>query len=79
SQIADALSYGVPRIGAHADGLPTLVVDNAERLSRPFYDVLDLWMQGRPDHLRVVVLSRTQPALPLHRYRLEGTVAELTY
>jgi LuxR family maltose regulon positive regulatory protein len=38
---------------------------------------LDTLLQGSNGHLRVVLLGREDPLLPLHRYRLAGTLTEL--
>ncbi len=55
-----------------------LVVDAAERLhGREVFDGLTALVDGADGLLRVVMTTRQEPPMPLHRYRLEGTVAEL--
>jgi LuxR family maltose regulon positive regulatory protein len=57
-----------------------LVLDNAQVLtSRPVPDGLDFLIHHAEPHLRVVVLSRGDPPLALHRYRLAGAVTELRF
>ena len=66
--------------GPTVGDLEVVVIDNAERLTDPAVgEAFDRWLTNRPDALRVILLSRTEPPLPLHRYRLDGSVAELTY
>jgi LuxR family maltose regulon positive regulatory protein len=40
-------------------------------------DSLHRFIRGSARRLRVVLLTRTDPPLPLHRYRLEGALAEI--
>ncbi|MGW7680166.1 LuxR C-terminal-related transcriptional regulator [Kribbella sp. NPDC054772] len=55
-----------------------LVVDAAERVQRrTVFDQLDRLLDSSGDHLRVLMTTRVDPPMPLHRYRLEGTVAEI--
>ena len=55
-----------------------LVLDDAERLKdRQVADQLDLLMRSAWPQFRLVVVTRSEPMLPLHRYRLEGTMAEI--
>ncbi len=55
-----------------------LVLDDAERLKdRQVADQLDFLMRSAWPQFRLVVVTRSEPMLPLHRYRLEGTVAEI--
>jgi LuxR family transcriptional regulator, maltose regulon positive regulatory protein len=55
-----------------------LVIDATDRLhGRVVFDQLARLMDNAGDRLRVLVTTRTEPPLPLHRYRVEGRVAEL--
>jgi LuxR family maltose regulon positive regulatory protein len=55
-----------------------LVLDDAERLKdRQVAGQLDLLMRSAWPQFRLVVVTRSEPVLPLHRYRLEETVAEI--
>src|SRR5215207_121276 len=55
-----------------------LVLDDAESLTgRTVWDELDFVIRRATPQLRVVVLARADPPVPLHRYRLAGTVTEL--
>jgi len=58
---------------------PVLVIDDAHLLTHP--DVLNdldgLVRSGIPPRLRLVLAARSDPLLPLHRYRLAGQMREL--
>jgi LuxR family transcriptional regulator, maltose regulon positive regulatory protein len=58
---------------------PVLVIDDAHLLTHP--DVLEdldgLIRIGTPPVLRLVLAARSDPLLPLHRYRLAGQMREL--
>jgi LuxR family maltose regulon positive regulatory protein len=55
-----------------------LVVDAAERVQRrTVFDQLDRLLEISGDRLRVLMTTRVDPPMPLHRYRLEGTLAEI--
>jgi LuxR family transcriptional regulator, maltose regulon positive regulatory protein len=58
---------------------PVLVIDDAHLLTHP--DVLDdldgLIRSGLPPRLRLMLAARSDPLLPLHRYRLAGQMREL--
>ena len=55
-----------------------LVLDAAHRLRhRAVFDELARLLDGAAGVLRLLVTTRHDPPLPLHRYRLAGTVAEL--
>jgi LuxR family transcriptional regulator, maltose regulon positive regulatory protein len=58
---------------------PVLVIDDAHLLTHP--DVLEdldgLIRIGTPPPLRLVLAARSDPLLPLHRYRLAGQMREL--
>jgi LuxR family transcriptional regulator, maltose regulon positive regulatory protein len=57
-----------------------LVLDEAERLkSRKVAEQLDLLLRNARPRLRLIVATRSDPVLPVYRYRLEGTVAEIRY
>lgn len=58
--------------------LDVVVIDNGETLADPV--LADLCEDVLSDHQvapRVVLLTRAEPRLPLHRHRVEGTLAEL--
>ena len=57
-----------------------LVLDNAETISkqRIFVD-LDFLVRHAGGRLRLVLLSRADPALPLPQYRLEGALSEIRF
>jgi LuxR family transcriptional regulator, maltose regulon positive regulatory protein len=54
-----------------------LVLDCDGVLTSEVAGRLDSLMQRSGGHLRVVLLGREDPLLPLHRYRLAGTLTEL--
>ena len=57
-----------------------LVLDEAEHLkSQQIAEQLDILLRNTGPWFRLVVATRSDPLLPLHRYRLEGTVAEIRY
>ncbi|HET9971862.1 MAG TPA: AAA family ATPase [Streptosporangiaceae bacterium] len=62
-----------------AGGQPVLVIDDAHLLtSRDVLNDLDQIMRsGAPPRLRLVLAARSDPLLPLHRYRLAGQLLEL--
>jgi LuxR family maltose regulon positive regulatory protein len=64
-----------------ADAGPTIIVlDGAERVRRQStLAQLGRLLDTTGDRLRVVMTTRVDPPLPLHRYRLEGTLAEIRY
>ena len=56
----------------------TLVVDDLHLLTEPrLLDGLDFVLRNVGPGLRLVVSSRMDPLLPLHRYRLAGELAEI--
>jgi LuxR family maltose regulon positive regulatory protein len=55
----------------------TLVLDRFELVHRRTCVDLDRLLQRAGDGLRLVLLTRTPTGLPLHRYRLEGRLAEI--
>ena len=56
----------------------TLAVDDLHLLTEPrLLDGLDFVLRNVGTGLRLVVASRTDPLLPLYRYRLAGTLSEL--
>ena len=58
--------------------LPVLVVDDAHLLTYPaVLDGLDLLIRARPPRLRLVLAARSDPLLPMYRYRLAGLMREL--
>lgn len=57
-----------------------LVLDAAERVQcRAIFDHLDRLLDLSGDRLRVLMTTRADPPMPLHRYRLEGTLAEIRH
>jgi LuxR family maltose regulon positive regulatory protein len=55
-----------------------LVIDAAEKLTAPtVYDQLRRLMDAGGDRFRVVLCSRVEPPLSLHRYRVENRVTEI--
>jgi LuxR family maltose regulon positive regulatory protein len=57
-----------------------LVLDNADALAgRELADDVDFLLRHTGERLRLVVLSRVDPALPLPLYRLERLVAEIRF
>src|SRR6266699_2137697 len=57
---------------------PILVVDDAQVLTHPaVLENLDLIIRCGPPRLRLVLASRSDPLLPVHRYRLAGLMCEL--
>jgi LuxR family transcriptional regulator, maltose regulon positive regulatory protein len=55
----------------------TLVLDGFENVSDAVADDLDFLLRHNAHRLRVVLLTRDDPALPLHRYRLEDSLHEM--
>jgi LuxR family maltose regulon positive regulatory protein len=63
-----------------AGGLAVLVLDAADRLRNPtIFDQLGRLLEGAGERLRLVMTTRADPPMPLHRYRLEGTLAEIRH
>ena len=57
-----------------------VVLDNAERLrDRQVAEELELLLRSAVSRLRLVMVTRADPVLPMHRYRLEGTVTEIRH
>jgi LuxR family transcriptional regulator, maltose regulon positive regulatory protein len=55
-----------------------LIIDDAHVLTHPeVLDVLDAVIRGWHPRLRLVLAARSDPLLPLHRYRLAGQMREL--
>jgi LuxR family transcriptional regulator, maltose regulon positive regulatory protein len=55
-----------------------LVLDNADHITdRSIIAGLDLLIRQAGSRLRLVLCARADPLLPLHRYRLAGTLAEI--
>ncbi|MFD9124392.1 LuxR C-terminal-related transcriptional regulator [Kitasatospora sp. NPDC059571] len=69
------------RLAAHLGTLdePVVVVlDEFERITEPAVaEELDCLLRHAADGLRLVLISRNEPLLPLHRYRAAGAVAEI--
>jgi LuxR family maltose regulon positive regulatory protein len=55
-----------------------LILDNAQVLNgRAVLDGIDFLLRHTSGRLRLVLLTRVDPALPLHRYRLAGAMTEV--
>ncbi|GGW11420.1 transcriptional regulator [Streptomyces libani subsp. rufus] len=55
-----------------------LVLDEYDRVTDPeIADRLDLVLRQAGPGMRLVLVTRTEPLLPLHRYRAAGTVTEI--
>jgi LuxR family transcriptional regulator, maltose regulon positive regulatory protein len=71
----------VPRLASAVASCPrpvVLVIDNADSLTdRSIVAGLDLLIRQAGDRLRLVLCARADPLLPLHRYRLAGTLSEI--
>lgn len=64
---------------ADLPGQVTLVVDAAEQIGQPdFVAGLDYLVGHAAGKLRLILAARSAHALPAHRWRLHGAVAELT-
>jgi LuxR family maltose regulon positive regulatory protein len=64
-------------IAAHADPV-VWVLDCAEHLLAPALAAgLDRLIAGSSGRLHVIILTRADPPLPLHRYRLDGAITEI--
>jgi LuxR family maltose regulon positive regulatory protein len=69
------------RLAAHLSEWPepvVLVLDNAEALSNVVEEV-DFVLRHSGGQLRVVMVTRVEPDLPLHRYRLDDEVTEIRF
>ena len=71
-----ALDHVATRLDAQPDGV-VLVLDCDGALAPEVAIAIDRLLRRCGDRLHVVVVARADPALPLHRYRLEGTVTEV--
>ncbi|MGY1802197.1 LuxR C-terminal-related transcriptional regulator [Blastococcus sp. SYSU D00922] len=73
--------WSVARLAADVvagDHPVVLVLDNADHLSdRGLLAGLDLLVQLAGSRLRLVLCARADPLLPLHRYRVAGTLGEI--
>jgi LuxR family transcriptional regulator, maltose regulon positive regulatory protein len=58
---------------------PVLVIDDAHLLASQavLTDLDEILRSGAPQRLRLVLAARSDPLLPLHRYRLAGQLREL--
>src|ERR1700733_13456969 len=55
-----------------------VIIDDAHLLTHPdILDGLDRLARGRHQGLRLILAARSDPLLPLHKYRLAGQMAEL--
>ncbi|GGW42302.1 transcriptional regulator [Streptomyces lucensis JCM 4490] len=55
----------------------TLVLDDYDRATADISDQLAFVLQHARPGLRLVLVSRTEPLLPLHRYRAAGEITEI--
>ena len=61
-------------------GPVVLVLDAAEKVqSRTVFAELARLIESTGGRIRIVMTVRSDPPMPLHRYRLDGTVAEIRY
>jgi LuxR family maltose regulon positive regulatory protein len=71
----------IPRLAADLASCArpvVLVVDNADHITnRSIVTALDLLIRNAGSRLRLVLCARADPLLPLHRYRLAGTLSEI--
>ncbi|MGK5172256.1 LuxR C-terminal-related transcriptional regulator [Geodermatophilus sp. CPCC 205761] len=71
----------IPRLVADIAACPrpiVLVLDDGDHITdRSIAAGLDLLLQRAGSRLRLVVCTRADPLLPLHRYRLAGTLSEI--
>ncbi|GGJ81707.1 transcriptional regulator [Pilimelia anulata] len=77
---ADGHPTAVARLAADLSGQPrpvTLVLDGAARAGTAWADGLDFLIRHADGLLRVVLIGRGDPPLPLHRYRLAGTLSTI--
>jgi LuxR family maltose regulon positive regulatory protein len=57
---------------------PVLVIDDAHLLRhQAVLEALDLILRSAPPRLRLVLAARSDPLLPVHRYRLAGLMREV--
>jgi LuxR family maltose regulon positive regulatory protein len=74
-------SWFVPQLAARIAALPrpmVLVVDDADHLTdRSITAGLDLLIRHAGSRLRLVLCGRADPLLPLHQYRLAGTLSQI--
>jgi LuxR family maltose regulon positive regulatory protein len=57
-----------------------LILDNAEGLTRhQVAEEIDFVLRHSGGQLRVVLIARIDPNLPLHQYRLDGSVTEIRF
>lgn len=54
-----------------------VVLDGAEVVSSALGDDLDFLLRHSADRLQLVLITRSDPVMPLYRYRLDETMAEL--
>jgi LuxR family transcriptional regulator, maltose regulon positive regulatory protein len=71
----------VPRLAAEIAALPrpvVLIIDKADHVtSGAVVGGLDLLIRNAGSRLRLVLCARADPLLPLHQYRLAGTMSEI--
>jgi LuxR family maltose regulon positive regulatory protein len=63
--------------GISVGGSVTLILDCDVSLPADVGAGLDYLVRNSGDHLHLVILGRTDPLLPLHKYRLEKTITEI--
>lgn len=57
-----------------------LILDDAEELTRAdICDQIDFVLRHSAGQLRLIIVTRIDPGLPLHRYRLEGAITEIRF
>src|SRR5437762_1433134 len=66
-----------PRLVRHLDGIRLLVIDDLHLVARAALTSLGELLERLPSSVRVVVSARSDPRLPLHRWRAGGRLSEL--
>ena len=76
--LAEHAADQLAEAAGEADDVLVLVLDNVHFLSDPeVIASLDAVLRHPPPNLRVVMTARSDPIMPLHRYRLQGNLSEI--
>jgi len=79
AQTRAALAAAVNALCTSVASRVVLVFDDFHRITRPDVALLvESLIERLPDHVAVVIGTRTEPALPLARWRVHGEVGEFT-
>ena len=76
----DAVALLTPFLNdlAQLSGNPVLVIEDYHVITQPLiHEALAFWLDHLPQSLRVIVLTRTDPPLPLSRWRARDQLREL--